>query len=52
MVDLREAMLADRRREREEARRGEKMEVEISPDDPFAILHSGALQAIPYVLAV
>ena len=47
MVDLREAMMADRRREREEALRGDKMEVEVDPNDPFAILHSGTLAVIP-----
>ena len=46
MVDLREALLADRRKEREEAQRAtEKMEV--GEDDPFAILHSGTLDFIP-----
>ena len=46
MVDLREALLADRRKAREEEQRAaEKMEV--GEDDPFAILHSGTLDFIP-----
>ena len=45
-MDLREALLADRRRAREEEKKAaEKMEV--SEDDPFSILHSGSLDFIP-----
>ena len=48
MVDLREALLADRRKAKEEEQKAnEKMEV--SEDDPFAILHSGNLDFIPWV---
>jgi hypothetical protein len=46
MVDLREALLADRRKAKEEEQRANET-MEVSEDDPFAILHSGNLDFIP-----
>ena len=45
-MDLREAMLADRRKAMEEDRKADE-KMELSEDDPFAILHSGRLDFIP-----
>lgn len=46
MVDLREALLADRDKAKEEQRKAEE-NMEVGEDDPFAILSSGRLDFIP-----
>lgn len=46
MLDLREALIRDRRKAEEEKKKDEE-KMEVNEDDPFAILHSGTLDFIP-----